>query len=395
MLLYFLSVLLPGHCNVPQVYPKNKKLGLWVKQQRKSRNELPEGHRNKLDSIGFIWDAQEYKWNEEFRRLQSYHSMHGNCKSPELKSWLSRQVRAQFEGRLSKERITKLETLDVTWMKKARGYKDGSSNDKWIVQYNRLLRFREEYGHVDVPQLHDDKTLGCWVNNQRNAKRRGNLPNERTKMLEDIGFNWNVLDQKRRQTWKTMYEKLKEFQLNHGHVQCFDNKQLEEWICKQRVLNAKGQLKEEQKVLLDCLDFEWEEKYECGKEGTWKAATSSSMQKPNIKISAEAAVDYGFAPLKYDQLGHHNTSYTPDKNMESLGVGQPKPQPAPKDASMDLTEQLKNMIVSGQGVTLESFELLVQKAKKQQADGGKRRFDDVLPGEYYVGPPIKKRCVGV
>ena len=65
-----------GHCNVPYVYPPNRKLGHWVRNQRTqySRRRAGKKHRltdermRKLEELGFSWAAigdREYDFSEE------------------------------------------------------------------------------------------------------------------------------------------------------------------------------------------------------------------------------------------------------------------------------------------------------------------------------------------
>ena len=46
-----------GHCLVPHDHP----VGPWVGRQRSDRTEMSQDRIDKLDRIGFIWDAKENK----------------------------------------------------------------------------------------------------------------------------------------------------------------------------------------------------------------------------------------------------------------------------------------------------------------------------------------------
>ena len=54
-----------GDCLVPKEY-EDKSLGQWVMMQRTERkaNRLAAERKAKLDSIGFVWEPDEQKWNE-------------------------------------------------------------------------------------------------------------------------------------------------------------------------------------------------------------------------------------------------------------------------------------------------------------------------------------------
>ncbi|MFI6688082.1 Helicase associated domain protein [Streptomyces sp. NPDC050485] len=55
--------------------------------------------------------------------------------------------------------------------------------------------FYQTLGHLDVPQLHDDKdgfALGRWINRMRKAYQAGTLKPRQIKALEHIGMIWNL-----------------------------------------------------------------------------------------------------------------------------------------------------------------------------------------------------------
>ena len=52
----------------------------------------------------------------------------------------------------------------------------------------------------------DGKALGRWVNNQRSAKSKGNLKEDREKRLVDAGLKWSVLASN---SWNEMLEELR------------------------------------------------------------------------------------------------------------------------------------------------------------------------------------------
>ncbi|RLU82555.1 helicase [Streptomyces griseocarneus] len=58
--------------------------------------------------------------------------------------------------------------------------------------------YYETYGHLDVPQLHDDEhdfALGRWINRMRKAYAAGTLKPRQIKALEQIGMIWNLRTQ--------------------------------------------------------------------------------------------------------------------------------------------------------------------------------------------------------
>merc|ERR1719384_437303 len=80
-----------GHCLVPHTYPPNPHLARWVKRQRRQYKlkMRGEGHSTMtqeridiLNSEGFTWDSHEAVWKEKFAELVKYKQSHGHCRVP-------------------------------------------------------------------------------------------------------------------------------------------------------------------------------------------------------------------------------------------------------------------------------------------------------------------------
>jgi hypothetical protein len=125
-----------------------------------------------------------------------------------------------------------------------------------------------------VPQHYKaDPGLAGWVIHTRDCmleKKRGKknaLTDERIKMLEDVGFIWNMFDQK----WKELYQKMVAFHALHGHsnvpehypdaqLQRFLKRQREEFVLYQNPETRKSRkcrLTEERIKLLNDIGMVW------------------------------------------------------------------------------------------------------------------------------------------
>lgn len=102
------------------------RLGIWIKNQRvaykcASRKNLTEEQKKRLDSIGFIADVYEYKWNFAYERVLAYFNVHNNVVFPrgytvdgvDLQSWLAEQRQARKNRKLSETQIKKLDVFDT------------------------------------------------------------------------------------------------------------------------------------------------------------------------------------------------------------------------------------------------------------------------------------------
>jgi superfamily II DNA or RNA helicase len=116
-----------GDCNVVQKWPENPELATWVGNQRRLKKEgkLSEKRICSLDYLGFVWDMGQAAWESMFAELIVYRKRRGNCEVPaewgqnlKLGRWVSTQRKQKKEGKLSHQRIKRLNSLDFTWDKR-------------------------------------------------------------------------------------------------------------------------------------------------------------------------------------------------------------------------------------------------------------------------------------
>jgi hypothetical protein len=63
----------------------------------------------------------------------------------------------------------------------------------WEEQFDKLKEFKRKNGHCIVSRYDKNwENLGIWVRNQRSTKKKGRLSPERIKLLNDLGFVWEV-----------------------------------------------------------------------------------------------------------------------------------------------------------------------------------------------------------
>ncbi len=179
-----------GHCNVPKRFIENKKLAGWVANQRvsKIKGVLEPSRVCKLNDIDFSWNTIDSTWEDQYAALAAYKTKHGNCEIPSkyeenqsLSLWVITQRYFRKKGKLSQERISKLNGLDFIWNKPLKSWK------RW---YLMLVEYQKLNGHCNVPQLYpENMKLGRWVNSLRLFQKDGNLSAEQIKQLDEIGFS--------------------------------------------------------------------------------------------------------------------------------------------------------------------------------------------------------------
>ena len=181
---------LEGHCVVPQRFKLDGfTLGHWVNRQRTFKDSLSSEQKQRLDKLGFIWDALDEVWEQGLAKMIEFKEMAGHLKIPQkfefhgfsLGRWVSRQRAAKDS--MSAERKQRLNDI---------GFALDPHSEAWEGGFSKLLQFKEQQGHCRVPhgfELDGFKLFG-WVSNQRT--KRDSMQPERKQRLDDIGFIWDA-----------------------------------------------------------------------------------------------------------------------------------------------------------------------------------------------------------
>jgi hypothetical protein len=113
-----------------------------------------------------------------------------------LGRWVHLQREYYKKGRLSEERIEMLNKLGFEWSVGFVQRQSKALEQSWMNRYRELVDFREEQGHCIVPNLcKDNKSLGRWVQHQREYYKLGMLSEERIEMLNELRFEWSRVSQ--------------------------------------------------------------------------------------------------------------------------------------------------------------------------------------------------------
>ena len=300
-----------GHCNVPR---NHGPLGNWVQKQRlayKLYNSIVEGSDSKkptyssppsplskeqvqlLDSVGFIWDVHEYRYQCNLDELKEFYVRHMRIDVPSsldgeyrtLYKWVCRQkdeYRKYLDGeksKLTKQRRDALENLgfhvgmfDFEHSDSTYGWYE-PKRVSWDGRFQQLLHFKEEYGHCNVPTKTNEKysNLSNWVQHQRAEKKKKNkglqsrLTDEKDELLEGAGFIWSSKEL----NWSIRLNDLREYKEIHGHCNVPTKEgELGGWVMTQRLQHGKNSLSQERVAALNelgfiwkCHDLAWNDKY--------------------------------------------------------------------------------------------------------------------------------------
>ena len=160
-----------------------------------------------LDRLDFEEDAYEAVWRNRYEELRDYSKFHGNCmvprnypENPELAIWVKKQrqeYKRRKEGKLNRyfteERIRLLEEIGFDW---------DPLESAWMERYHELVEYAKCHGNCIVPRnFSENPELGIWVVLQRQEYKRRKegklnryLTEERIRMLEEIGFDWDPFE---------------------------------------------------------------------------------------------------------------------------------------------------------------------------------------------------------
>ena len=271
-----------GDCKVPQssvddeLTPWVEELGSWVSVQRIKckKGKLCSDRAAKLESLQFEWVLKQpskkkdttridEKWHQQYLKLMGFYEEHGHCIVPSfydrdksLGMWVGKQRQYYAGNRLPEDRKQLLDELGFVW-KVDKADADASLNQReWDEQLDRIIQFKEQYGHCDVPRSFTKWGLGGWLCGQRAAARKGQLDTRRVHKLLSIGVTWgNNFDER----WEKHFRLLNAFKEEHGHchVVLSESFQLNNWITNQKIFQKNGTLLPARKARLDAIGFAW------------------------------------------------------------------------------------------------------------------------------------------
>jgi hypothetical protein len=126
-----------GHCLVPFRYQEDPSLGNWVYKQRKlhSKNKLRLDHKDLLDELGFVWNAEDHQWHLQYKKLIEFKRKNGNCLVPKryqedasLGTWVSQQRHRHSKNKLPLHRKKILDKIGFVWKAGAVASRSSTTN---------------------------------------------------------------------------------------------------------------------------------------------------------------------------------------------------------------------------------------------------------------------------
>lgn len=186
-----------GHCNVPHYLEDYSLARSGSRDKKRVKDDLQQDQIARLNQIGFNWSKKiarfEQRWKDQFQELKKYKGRHWDTKvpitDPQIGQWVSSQRKSYHRGTLCQDRREKLDEVGFIWTIHSAYERDMSlSVSKWRDMFAMLVEFHREHGHCLVPRFYKDNKLRNWVWNQRTKLKKGRIPENHKKLLDEIGF---------------------------------------------------------------------------------------------------------------------------------------------------------------------------------------------------------------
>jgi hypothetical protein len=305
-----------GHCNVhASLKIEGVNLGSWVTFQRYNRKEITTERIHRLESLGFVWEPVDQKWEDAFTALRKFKESTGHCRVAQsakaygvnLGKWVNKQ-RLKKEN-LSPDRIRRLNEIGFSW---------NALEEKWELAFSALRKFYKREGHCRITQNLEISgvKLAPWASRQRKLKNK--LSPDQIKRLDDLNFIWDpILDQ-----WEHAFSALEEFKKNNGHCQVPDKTNIKglklgRWVISQR--RTKNAMDPERIRRMDSLGFNWNPHSEKWQNG-FNLLQDFKMREGHCNVPSDL-IFKGFNLGSWTSAQRQNKRLSADriKQLDSIG----------------------------------------------------------------------------
>ena len=330
-------------------------LGRWLQNQKQAYNgtgtyKITKEQIKLLEEIGMDFNVKDNKkaWMDKYNLAKKYYEHYGNLRIPQnfktingidydengvaLGNWLQHQKQAYIgkgNCKITEEKIKLLEEIGMDF-----NIKD--NKEAWLTNYNLAKKYYEHFGNLKIAfhfktinGIDYDEAgiaLGRWIHKQKQAYNKqghGKITEEQIRLLEEIGMDFNVKDNK--ETWMSNYNLVKKYYNHYGNLKMPQNFKttnginydengiaLERWIRTQKqAYNGKGSSKitEEQIRLLEDIGIVW-----------FTSKTDEKLQKEEFNSNNIKRKEKEITNRVYSYLGKidNNDTLTKEKINEGF-----------------------------------------------------------------------------
>ena len=127
-------------------------------------------------------------WNRFIEDMIRFKSNNGHCNIPSTHKLYKKcaLVRKSYHNKtLSIEKINKLKDLGF------RFNINSQNNDNWKFMFDKLKNLVKEDKNLSLDSIQEDKKLSNWINTQKKAYKKDNLPKCKYRKLSALGIDLN------------------------------------------------------------------------------------------------------------------------------------------------------------------------------------------------------------
>lgn len=185
-----------GNLDVPEDY--NDMMGgnlhEWVKRQWRlyhrpttDKSDAYISKKKELENLGFDWscegrwdwDAKEATWLQNYNGIKAYVDANGSQSG----YWIGLQRKKLKDNTLPAEKVSLLKEIGIEY---------GQFENSWNANYNAVKAFFDEHHHLPVQDASILLPSGIqsrnWITNQKKFLKTGTAPEDRVKLLNEIGI---------------------------------------------------------------------------------------------------------------------------------------------------------------------------------------------------------------
>lgn len=288
------------------------RLGRWISDLRAARRSgdraarlTPERIRQ-LDELGMSWEPLAEQFERNFSAAQTYYMRHGDLNVPasctvdgvQLGAWVRRMRRAYCRkgacAELSQAQIDRLNAIGMRW--------EDHSAFQWERGFGEASDYYAQHGNLDVPCGYTAPSgyrLGAWICDNREAMRKGRLPETCRRRLDALGMVW---DRSRANAWDVCYAHAKAYYEANGDLRVPANYKadgiwLNKWLNEQQQIyfgRRKGKtLTPAQIEALERIGMTWRTAAEDIWYSRYEAVRSYYLEHGDIRIPSELVLSDG------------------------------------------------------------------------------------------------------
>lgn len=198
--------------------------------------------------------------------------------------------------------------------------------------FQLTLEYKKKVGKPNAPQRYitpDGYSLGEWQKTQRRDYKKGVLPPERVKMLEDISFKWGLTGVQVKEQWDFWFELTLKYQEENDtpnaptKYKTPDGCQLGKWQARQREYYLKKILSSDRVNRLKEIGFVWkkhdelfEKVFEKGFQKTLEL--KKQCGNPNVSIGYKTPDGYSLGHWQSRQRSAYSKGKLMQKSIKRL-----------------------------------------------------------------------------